>query len=336
MAQTTNLNVSPYFDDFNADDNYYKVLFKPGLPVQARELTGLQSILQNQIAKFGQHMFKEGAKVIPGNTTYFRDYFCVELNNEYLGITVESYIDQLLNRKIVGLTSGVTAKIVNILNSSDSERDNLTLYIKYDSAGINNINNVFLDGELLAADIDIISGPENSAFIPKGEAFASAISTDATSTAASFSVSEGIYFVRGNFVNVPSQTLVLTQYSNTPTGRIGLRILEETINSDEDENLTDNSKGFNNFAAPGADRLKISCSLFFKGSDDLNDDDFVELASVRDGNLITKGTTSDYNILEDELARRTFAESGDYTVKPFSISVRDSLNNNVGNNGVYN
>ena len=70
MAQTTNLNVSPYFDDFNADDNYYKVLFKPGLPVQARELTGLQSILQNQIAKFGQHFFKEGSKVIPGNTTY--------------------------------------------------------------------------------------------------------------------------------------------------------------------------------------------------------------------------------------------------------------------------
>ena len=63
MAQTTNLNVSPYFDDFNENDNYYKVLFKPGVPVQARELTGLQSILQNQIAKFGQHFFKEGSKV---------------------------------------------------------------------------------------------------------------------------------------------------------------------------------------------------------------------------------------------------------------------------------
>ena len=62
MAQTTNLNVSPYFDDFNPDDNYYKVLFKPGAPVQARELTGLQSILQNQIAKFGQHFFKRDQK----------------------------------------------------------------------------------------------------------------------------------------------------------------------------------------------------------------------------------------------------------------------------------
>ena len=86
MAQTTNLNVSPYFDDFNADDNYYKVLFKPGVPVQARELTGLQSILQNQIAKFGQHFFKEGSKVIPGNTTYIDNYKCVVINKEYLGI----------------------------------------------------------------------------------------------------------------------------------------------------------------------------------------------------------------------------------------------------------
>ena len=58
MAQQTNLNVSPYFDDFDPNDNYQKILFKPGYPVQARELTGLQSILQNQIEKFGQHFLK--------------------------------------------------------------------------------------------------------------------------------------------------------------------------------------------------------------------------------------------------------------------------------------
>jgi len=335
MAQSTNLNVSPYFDDFNADDNYHKVLFKPGLPVQARELTGLQSILQDQIAKFGQHIFKEGAKVIPGNTSYDSNFACVEINNEYLGVTVKSYIDQLLNRKIVGLTSGVSATIIKILDSTDSVRDNLTLYIRYDSSSLGNENSVIQNGELLAANIDIVSGPENSTFIPSGESFAGAISTNATSKGSSFSISEGIYFVRGTFVNVPTQTILLDQYSNTPTGRIGLRVLEETINSDEDSSLTDNSKGFNNFAAPGADRLKISCSLFFKGIDDLNDDDFVELASVRSGVLRTRPTTSDYNILNDELARRTFAESGNYTVKPFSVSVRESLNDNIGNNGVY-
>jgi len=336
MAQSTNLNVSPYFDDFNADDNYYKVLFKPGLPVQARELTGLQSILQDQISKFGQHIFKEGAKVIPGNTSYFKDYFCVELNNEYLGVTVESYIDQLIGRKVVGLRTGVTAVIVKILSSTDSERNNLTLYIKYHSSNVeNNSGGVFDNGELLAADVDIISGPENSTFIPAGEAFASTVSTNSTSTAAAFSIGEGVYFIRGTFVNVNTETILLSQYTNSPTGRIGLRVLEETINSDEDSSLTDNSKGFNNFAAPGADRLKISCSLFFKGIDDLNDDDFVELASVRNGELRTRPTTSQYNILGDELARRTFAESGDYTVNPYSITVKESLNNRTGNNGVF-
>ena len=75
MPQQTNLNVSPYFDDFDSANDYHKVLFKPGYPIQARELTTLQSILQDQIEKFGQHFFKEGAKVIPGNTGYNRIYY---------------------------------------------------------------------------------------------------------------------------------------------------------------------------------------------------------------------------------------------------------------------
>ena len=61
MSQKTNLNISPYYDDFNQDNNFYKVLFRPGRPVQARELTTLQSILQNQVQSFGSHVFKEGS-----------------------------------------------------------------------------------------------------------------------------------------------------------------------------------------------------------------------------------------------------------------------------------
>ena len=81
MPQQTNLNVAPYFDDYDSSDDFYRVLFKPGFPVQARELTTLQSILQNQIEKFGQHFFKEGARVIPGNTGYTRLYYCIQLQN---------------------------------------------------------------------------------------------------------------------------------------------------------------------------------------------------------------------------------------------------------------
>ena len=49
MPQKTNLNVAPYYDDFAQDKNFYKVLFRPGYSIQARELTQLQSNLQNQI-----------------------------------------------------------------------------------------------------------------------------------------------------------------------------------------------------------------------------------------------------------------------------------------------
>ena len=114
MAQTTNLNVSPYFDDFNENDNYYKVLFKPGVPVQARELTGLQSILQNQIAKFGQHFFKEGSKVIPGNTTYIDNYKCVVINKEYLGINTSfDGLSTSINNKTYYLGQTFTSGLSN-------------------------------------------------------------------------------------------------------------------------------------------------------------------------------------------------------------------------------
>ena len=102
MPQETNLNVAPYFDDFNPQSNYHKVLFKPAYPVQARELTGLQSILQNQIEQFGNHIFKEGAKVIPGNLTYLDTFQGIQIETNYLGIPVSLYINQLLGKKITG------------------------------------------------------------------------------------------------------------------------------------------------------------------------------------------------------------------------------------------
>ena len=49
MPIQKNLNVTPYFDDFDSNKNFHKVLYKPGYPVQARELTQSQTIMQDQI-----------------------------------------------------------------------------------------------------------------------------------------------------------------------------------------------------------------------------------------------------------------------------------------------
>ena len=332
MSQETNLNVAPYFDDFDPSKDYYKVLFKPGYPVQARELTSLQSILQNQVEKFGQHFFKEGAKVIPGNTTYSTNYQCVVLENAFLGIPLFDYIDQVKGAQITGQDSGVTAIVDSCVLSEDSTRDQVTLYVNYSGSGFNNQETVFRNNELLTANITISSA---NTLIRSGTPFASTVQEEATAVGSAFFIGNGVYFGKGTFLNVDEQTLILDQYSNTPSYRIGLLINEEVINVDLDPLLSDNSAGFNNFGAPGADRLKITTSLFKKELNDTDDNNFVELATVTNG-IIREKTTSQYSLITDELAKRTYAESGDYYVKSFGINLKESLNNYEGNRGVFN
>ena len=312
MPQLTNLNVSPYFDDFDPANDYYRVLFKPGYPVQARELTGLQSMLQNQIEKFGQHFFKEGTKVIPGNTSFTTNYTCIQLNNEFQGVPVAAYVDQLVGSTITGQTSGVTATVDKVLSSEDSENNNLTLYVNYRGSNTsNNQTETFSDAENLTSSVIISSGLLGNTTISIGAPFASTVAQNAAGKGSAFHVEEGVYFVRGQFVNVSQETLILDQYTNTPSYKIGFNILEEVITADLDETLNDNSQGFNNYSAPGADRLKITLNLFKKELTDIDDSAFVELAKVEDGVLRSKKQNTEYNTFADELARRTYEESGD-------------------------
>ena len=347
MPQQTNLNVSPYFDDFDSANDYHKVLFKPGYPIQARELTTLQSILQDQIEKFGQHFFKDGDKVIPGNIGYSRLYQCVQLNNSYQGVPVSAYADQLIGSKITGQSSGVTAYVDYVLFPEDSERGTLTLYVNYlGSSTQNNSTQIFSDGEFLVSNQVISSGLLGNTTIESGSPFASTISNSSAATGSSFSIDAGVYFIRGSFVTVDKETLILDQYSNTPSYRVGLFVNEEIVTSDSDESLNDNSQGYNNYSAPGADRLKISVSLTKKQLDDFDDTNFVELATVNNGVLKSKkiigGSISSGNggfrskDISDTLARRTYSESGDYYVKPFGVTYLNSLNDNVGNSGIFN
>ena len=259
MPVSTNLNVSPYFDDFQADDDFAKVLFKPGYPVQARELTTLQSILQNQIEKFGKHFFKEGAKVIPGNIGYNQLYYGVQLNNNYQGVPVEAYIDQIVGATITGVQSGVTAVVDRVLLPSESERGQLTLYIQYvGSNSSNNVTKEFLDGAEIFSDVTILSGLLGNTTIEAGTSFATTFPANASIVGSSFQIEDGVYFFHGQFVSVQRETIILDQYTNKSNYRVGLFVTEEIVNADVDPSLNDNSQGFNNYAAPGADRLKIT------------------------------------------------------------------------------
>jgi hypothetical protein len=280
MAQKTNLNINPYYDDFDSEKNFYKVLFKPGFPVQSRELTTLQSILQNQVEDFGSHMFKEGSMVIPGNITYDGQFYSVKINSSQFGVDVSVYIDNFVGKTVVGQVSGTTAKIQKIVLPDESDDvEYITLYVKYLESDENFEFNQFQDGELLYANENIVYG---NTTISSGTPFASLIASDATSIGSAVFIGDGVYFIRGYFVNVSSQDLILDYYTNTPSYRVGLKITESLVSAKEDETLYDNAKGFTNYAAPGADRLKISLSLVKKSLDDTNDTDFVELLRLKD------------------------------------------------------
>ena len=158
MPQNTNLNVSPYFDDFDSSKNFNRVLFKPGSPVQARELTTLQSILQGQVETMGKHFFKEGSMIIPGVFKYDGQYTSVKVESTFFGVPVELYYDKLVGLRIQGKTSGIIAQVVKVLSSASSETNHTTLYIKYEKSSDDYLSESFLDGETLTTLADFTYG----------------------------------------------------------------------------------------------------------------------------------------------------------------------------------
>ena len=332
MPQQTNLNVSPYFDDFSASNDFHKVLFKPSYPVQARELTTLQSILQNQIEQFGDHMFREGSKIIPGQVSYQSNYYAVQVEAAYFGIPVSFYAEKIIGQRIQGETSGVTAKVVNYITEGDADSGNLTFYVQYEKSSTTFSGQTFQDGETL---LTLSSITYANTVIAGSEGFAITIPTSSTSIGSAVQITEGVYFLRGNFVRVAEQTLILDQYTNTPSYRVGLSVVEEIITAGSDESLYDNAQGFSNYSAPGADRLKISAVLAKKEVDELNDENFVEIMRLVDGQKQYFHEDSQYSLIRDALAQRTFDESGNYYVKPFRVDVKETLNNRKGNKGLY-
>ena len=338
MPQKTNLNISPYYDDFNKDDNFYKILFKPGYPVQARELTGLQSLLQNQVESFGKHIFKEGSMVIPGGIEYDPTYFSAKINSTHLGIDVSVYLSNIISNndgkgtRVRGQNSGIVATIKNFILPPEEGVDDITIFIKYNQSGNDGETGAFPDGEVLILEDSLTYG---NTTLNIEETVLTLVSENATATGSAFGVNKGVYFMRGLFVDVPTSLIVLEPYSNTPSYRVGFEIIEEVINANDDSSLYDNAKGFTNFAAPGADRFKISVKLTKKSLEDYDDTNFVELFRTSNGDTKKLQDSTVYSELKKYFAKRTYDESGNYSIEPFRVNTQNSLNDEIDSGGLY-
>jgi hypothetical protein len=88
MPLNSNFNTNPYYDDYSEDKKFLRILFKPGYAVQARELTQLQTILQNQIERFGNNIFINGAKIL-GGKSHAQNCISIQLDPTYNGSSVD-------------------------------------------------------------------------------------------------------------------------------------------------------------------------------------------------------------------------------------------------------
>lgn len=300
---TIDFNVQPIFDDFSDSNKYYRILFKPGLAVQARELTQVQSILQSQIQKFGNHVFENGSVVLGGERFFENDLLSIKIEAQFGGTDVD--VDSFVGKTVVGSISGTEA-IVKAASGFVSTAEPDTFIVKITSG------NAFQAGENIVWTEDILSG---SATIQSSDPFG---------TSSIFSINEGFFYIDGFFVQCSAQSVVLDKYTSTVSKNIGLVVLESIVTSDDDENLLDPAQGSPNFAAPGADRYSIDLVLTSKDTTETVEN-FIEISRVEEGVLVFNQERTLYSELEKEFARRTFDESGNYTVRPFPVSFIDHV-----------
>lgn len=304
LVVPTETTVFPYYDDFNEEKNFYRVLFRPGYAVQARELTQLQTILQNQIERFGKHIFENGSLVIGGEIEYFNNgYQTINLSPTYANTTIDvSRFDQKL------IVSTDTANTVQFSVS------------KVESATENQpplLHGKFLSGSYFPIEY-------STTIVAKDESiFANTASENVYSGTSIIALKDSIFFYNGYFIKVPSQSVVVSKFNALANCRVGLQLNDEIVTEQSDSSLLDPAQESFNYQAPGAARYKADLQLISRSLDSTDDTKFIELARVEFGDLKKIVRYPIYSEIEEVLARRTYDESGNYTVKPFTITMNE-------------
>jgi hypothetical protein len=306
-----NFNVDPYYDDFDSTKNFHRVLFKPGYAVQARELTQSQTILQDQVTKFADNIFKQNSPVTGGQLTTNLNCYYIKLQTTYNNSSIDvTQFDGLL---VQNSTGTVIARVIAVEAATGTEGagDPPTLVVVYKTG------TRFTDSDV------VYSVNSNLA--------AQAITSSSTGLSSAVSIADGVFYVLGNFVQISSTTIVIDKYSNTPTKRIGLTITETIYDYINDSSLLDPAVGASNYQAPGADRYVISLALSTRPIQLGDDQNFIELVRVENGVVSKLVDSSVYNVIDDYFAKRDYETNGDYIVNDFKLTPKS----NTANSSTY-
>jgi hypothetical protein len=332
MPINTDLNIAPYFDDFNLENQFYKVLYKPAYAVQARELTQMQTMLQNQLEQFGDNIYQEGS-IIKGCTfTQLNDLQFVKLQNAgdwdptaYIPAQVTEVIggvDTILDIRYEaeGETSGLKAAIVTASVGFETRPPDLnTFYINYTNT--TTTQKTFNQGESITINRYKYNGKDLIEYTPNVSQINVTRFSNATGSSFGISTSDGIIFQKGHFLFTKSQVVIVSKYNKTPDGQaVGYEVAELLVTALSDASLYDNANGSSNENAPGADRLKLTPTLVVKTTADADvNEDFFSLIRYENGEAVQLRDTTQFNSITEELAKRTYEESGDYVVDKFDV-----------------
>jgi hypothetical protein len=319
---TTDFNVFPYYDDYNEDKKYYRILYKPGYAVQARELTQMQTMLQKQIDRFGKHIFREGSIVLPGKFNIEKDVPYVkvrDVNDANVTIDITDYKKSVVTSD----NSGVQAFIEDVVDGTETSANSKTIFVSYRSSGTSNADIVtFQTGDTLTTNVGKLLVVNS---VPSG-------ANTATGKGTRFVIEQGVLFAKEHFIYFPTSSIVLSPYSQAFSGIVGFTITEKIVSASQDSSLLDPALESSNYSAPGADRLQLDISLQSYGLEEIIDNpDFIQLFSIRDGIVTEIYDRPVYNILRDEMAKQKYDESGDYYVHGLGVRIRENLN--IANNG---
>ena len=319
MANTFTSNVfsSTYKDDYRDSDNYYRILFNSGRALQARELTQMQTIIQEEIGRFGRNIFKDGASVNPGGPTITNDYEFVKLNTSIN--TLPATPDDLLGVELTGQTSTVKARVLQVVEATGS--DPATIYVQYTntSGGAVGANPVrYTAGETLTGGGYTLTVQSTNT-----------VANPAIGRGCKIGNASGDFFTRGHFVFAPQQSILLSKYSQFPTKVVGFKVTEDIVTVSDTSALYDNQGATPNLSSPGADRYRIRLTLTTQDLID-SDENFIFYCNVVNGEIVDQVRgTDEYNKINDLLAERTKEESGNYIAKTFSADLTDSGTNYI-------
>ena len=301
--------VAPYFDDFDESKNFHRILFRPGYAVQARELTQLQTILQNQVERFGRHIFVNGSPVIGGKLD-IADIITLNVQTEYANssVNISDFKDKTIT--LQSNAGSILARVVQTTSGSGTTPG--TLHIKYLTG------NEFSPGDVITTT----TGDVTTSISP---------SANAKSNGVIAFLYDSIYFTQGYFVKTPSQSIVLSKHDRVPTAKVGLQINEEFVTEGSDSSLLDPALESSNYQAPGASRYKLSLELAPREINSIDDEKFIQIALIEDGIIKERVNNPIYSEIGEVLARRTYDESGNYIVNPFFIKLEESTQDSANN-----